>query len=832
MDRSAELIICLLGILKAGGAYVPLDTASPPDRLALMLEESASTLVLTRTQGVKLLARTSARVIDFDTIDFATGDAASLNLQGAGADRAYVIFTSGSTGKPKGVAVTHRGVARLVIQSDYVRFGPDDVVAHASNVAFDAATFEIWGALLNGGKLVIIPRDVLLSSNDLATFLNAHHVTTLFLTTSLFNQMALENPAAFRSLKNLVFGGEAGNPDCVRRVLAQGAPERLVNGYGPTEATTFAICHHVRALPADAITVPIGRPIANTTIHLLDPRLQPVPSGAIGEIFIGGPGVAIGYVNDPALTAERFVETPFGRLYRTGDLARRRTDGNIDYCGRMDAQLKLRGFRIEPGEIETALQQHPQVRHAAIVAHTEAHTAHALIAYLVAQGGKQVTAAELRAFLALRLPAYMIPSTFVWMEALPLTANGKLDQRALPAPTSESKPTREYVPPQNSVHAHLIEIWEEVLDRKPIGIRDDFFELGGHSLLAARVIALTTERLGHRLPFAEFFANPTIEAHTRSLFNTQVAVQQIPYALINPDGKQTPVFFFHGDFVGGGFFCKTLASVIGADRPFYALHPHGLQGDAVPLTIEEMATGRLKQIREIQPHGPYIIGGYCNGALTAFQTARLLREAGEEVATLLMLNADGTNVRFRWLKQTMDVSGTLRGDDEARTLRRFLQSQRRLSDFESIGSYYVRAAADWLKQPTREQIGRLWRKAGRILGRPLRANASALARKTAPASPPTDGAVPPGPLGDAYNDACLAYVPLYYDGPMILLWPREEPPPSRGPAAGWEKVCSQISIVEVPGHHHSCISVNANVVQVGQAMRKAIDQAGSLLSST
>jgi thioesterase domain-containing protein len=498
----------------------------------------------------------------------------------------------------------------------------------------------------------------------------------------------------------------------------------------------------------------------------------------------------------------------------------------------MDSQLKLRGFRIEPGEIESVLQDHPSILQSAIVARKDGASGMSLAAYLVPSTEKRPATGELRDFLSHRLPAYMIPASFVWMESLPVTGNGKLDRRALPDPGAESQAARGYAPPRNSVHQHLIEIWEEVLNRKPIGIRDNFFELGGHSLLAARVISLTTERLGHRLPFAEFFANPTIEAHAKSLFNTQVAVRQIPYALINPEGQKTPVFFFHGDFVGGGFFCKTLASVIGTDRPFYALHPHGLQGDEVPLTIEEMARDRLKQIREIQPHGPYIIGGYCNGALIAFHAARLLRESGEQVSTLLMLNAVGTNVRFGWLKQAVAISAGIRHEDEPRKLERFLRAHERLSDLEQIGRYYVRAAADLTKQPFSEQATRLWRKIGRIVSRPLRANAAAIAQKSAQAQNSAAGAEPQGPLSLPYSAACRAYVPGKYDGPVVLLWPREEPMEfSRGPATGWDRICSQVSIVEVPGHHHSCISINANVAQVGHAMRKAIDQAESLLSS-
>ena len=386
-ERSLAFIVKVIGIVKTGAAYLPLDEDDPAARLATM--QAACALILD--------AEPDAPLSDEPIVSAARSDGP-----------AYVLFTSGSTGVPKGVIIPHRGITRLVVNNDYAPFQPDDIVAFASNVCFDAATFEIWGALLNGATLAITPRDVLLSPGDFASFLTARGVTTLFLTTALFNQIALQNPAAFRPLKHLLIGGEACNPDCIRRVLAEGAPQRLVHVYGPTETTTFATWHLVREVPADAVTVPIGQPIANTTIHLLDSCLQPVPCGVVGEIFIGGPGVAIGYLNDPKLTAERFIETQFGRLYRTGDLARRRVDGAIEFFGRMDSQVKLRGFRIEPGEIEAQLLKQTGVREAAVMV-----SGQRLVAYVVGDADVLL----LRPALSIVLPEYMVPATFVPMDA-------------------------------------------------------------------------------------------------------------------------------------------------------------------------------------------------------------------------------------------------------------------------------------------------------------------------------------------------------------------------------------------------------------------------------
>ncbi len=837
VERSAEMVVAVLGILKTGAAYVPLDPAYPAAWIALMIEDAKMPLIVTQSALASALPPHTATVVCLD--DPAAGTdpdpapAAPLPASTLD-DLAYVIFTSGSTGRPKGVEISHRALTNFLCSMQRSPgMATSDVLLAVTTLSFDIAGLELFLPLITGARLVVIPRETTMDGWALGGELERRGATMLQATPTTWRLLLESGWKGTRGLKALI-GGEA----CPRELAVQLLPKcgELWNMYGPTETTIWST---IQRLTNEDPSITIGRPIANTRIYILDAQLQPAPIGVPGELHIGGTGLSRGYLDRPALTAEKFVRDPFSemadaRIYKTGDLARYLPDGRIECLGRLDQQIKLRGFRIEPDEIEAVLEEQPSIRDAAVIMRTEG-ASRQLVAYCVRRdpAGSPDEAAHLAEALGTRLPAYMIPAVFVFLEALPLTANGKIDRRALPEPATEIKPTHAYAPPQNSVHQHLIEIWEEVLKRSPIGIRDDFFELGGHSLLAARVITLTTERLGHRLPFAEFFAIPTIEAHTRSLFNTQIAVRQIPYALINPDGKQTPVFFFHGDFVGGGLFCKTLASAIGADRPFYALHPHGLQGDDVPLTIEAMAMDRLKQIREIQPKGPYIVGGYCNGALIAFHAARLLRESGEKVSTLLMLTADGTNVRFGWLRRAMAISGALRGEDETKTLQRFLQAHRRIGDVQQIGSYYLRAAADLLKQPLREQVSRSWRKVCRIFRRPLKASATALALKTAQVQAPAAGAILQGPLSKPYSEACRAFIPGRYAGPVVLLWPRDEPPQSpRGPAAGWDKLCPQISVVEVPGHHHSCIAVNANVAQVGSAMRKAIQQAESLLSST
>jgi amino acid adenylation domain-containing protein len=797
-ERAARFIWEVVGVLRSGGAYVPAATDEPAERMK-MIEGTCAVLLL-----------------DPEPYEGASDAPVDLTVDAGGA--AYLLYTSGSTGTPKGVVVPHRAITRLVCNTNYVRFQSDDVVAFASNLGFDAATFEIWGALLNGSSLLVTRPEHLLGPDGPAAHYQEHGVTITFVTTALFNRFARQFPTLFARMRYAVFGGEMGDASAVRAVLTQGKPEHLVNGYGPTETTTFATAFD---LTEASDRVPIGRPIANTDVFILDAALQPVPIGVAGEIFIGGPGLALGYQDDAELTARRFRDTPLGRLYQTGDLARWTSDGLIDILGRADRQIKLRGFRIEPGEIETHLQEFPHVRQAAVVAYRDPHGDLALAGYLVPKNGRQPSVEEVRHFLRGRVPQALIPASLSWLPQLPLTANGKLDAAALPAPTARAEEGREVTPPGNPVQAQLVEIWEEVLDRRPIGIHDDFFELGGHSLLAAQVISRIAERMGGRLNFGEFFDHPTIEKHALRLGSAPAPApaRDTPCTTIHPDGQKTPVFFYHGDVLGGGMFCQTLAREIGSDHPFHVLHAHGLHGEEIPPTVEAMAAERLHWIRQIQPHGPYILGGYCNGALLAHQTARLLREAGEPVKVVLMLFADGSNIRFRSLRRLTTISSVLRGEDEAAQRRRFLKFRDRISNYETFRHYYAAAAKDLIKQPPGVQASRLWRKTCRIL------------RRFVPKSLRSpDASLPRSPTArhkeeiiNIYDDICRAYIPGPSDTRAVLLWPQDEPAESlRGSAGGWERICTQLEVVKVPGDHTTSVAQNANVVVIGAAMQKII----------
>ncbi|MEW5926734.1 MAG: amino acid adenylation domain-containing protein [Gemmatimonadota bacterium] len=513
LERGPELVVALLAVLKAGGAYVPLDPAYPAGRLAFMLADSGVEVLVTREElRAALPVEAPARVVSVDAERDGVAARSAENPEsraGAGS-LAYVMYTSGSTGAPKAVGVEHRGVVRLVRGANYVDLGPDEVVLQAAPVSFDASTLEVWGALLGGGRLVLLP-GAAPSLEELGRTLAGHGVTTLWLTAGLFQLMVQERLEDLGGVRQLLAGGDVLPAEAAKAFRRRFPACRLVNGYGPTENTTFTCCYTVPAEWSGS-SLPIGAPVSNTRVYVLDAGMQPVPVGVPGELYAGGAGVARGYLGHPAATAERFVPDPFGpgagaRLYRTGDRARWRADGAVEYLGRLDAQVKLRGFRVEPGEIEAALRRHPGVADCLVVAREDAPGERRLVAYVA--GGAD--AEELREHLRASLPEYMVPGAFVVLESLPLTPNGKPDRRALPAP-EQARAGDEYVAPRTQVEETVAGIWAEVLGLERVGVHDDFFRLGGHSLLIMRLIARVRRAFGVEISIHTVFAMPTLEA--------------------------------------------------------------------------------------------------------------------------------------------------------------------------------------------------------------------------------------------------------------------------------------------------------------------------------
>ncbi|MCG1055981.1 amino acid adenylation domain-containing protein, partial [Mycetohabitans sp. B5] len=537
VERSPALVVGLLAILKAGGAYVPLDLAYPSERLAHILADAAPSIVLADAAGRAALgdaALASCTVLDPATLPALPDTNPSVAALTA-RHLAYVIYTSGSTGTPKGVMVPHHAIARLVINNGYVDIGTGDRVAFAANPAFDASTFEVWAPLLNGATVVLFDRDAVLNPQRLEEALARYRVTTLFLTTVLFNQLVPLMAPALARLKYLLCGGEQENPERFAQLLKHDGPKHLIHCYGPTENTTFSTTYEVTELGDRAERLPIGRPIANTRVYLLDAHGQPVPLGAVGELYMGGAGVARGYLNRPELTAERFVRDPFvdesdARMYKTGDLARYLPDGNLEFLGRNDEQVKIRGFRIEPGEIEACLTAHAQVRDAVVLATGEG-SAKRLVAYVQAEADEHL-ASTLRAQVAASLPEYMVPSAFMRLDAWPLTPNGKLDRRALPAPDDDALAHQAYEAPQGELETTLAAIWAELLGVKQVGRHDSFFALGGHSLLAVQLIERLRRR-GLSVSVRLLFEAPTLSALAQTLGQRRDVV--VPANAITPD---------------------------------------------------------------------------------------------------------------------------------------------------------------------------------------------------------------------------------------------------------------------------------------------------------
>ncbi|MDQ6625643.1 MAG: amino acid adenylation domain-containing protein [Verrucomicrobiota bacterium] len=518
-ERSLEMIVALLAVLKAGGAYVPLDPAYPTNRRKLMLEDTGARVVLTQTSlqqrlpGVELLC--------VDQQDFSDEVASDASFDSRGEDLAYIMYTSGSSGVPKGVAVPHRAVVRLVRNTAYCSFSADETFLHLASLSFDASTFEIWGALLNGGKLVIMP-PAPPSLGEIGAAIQEHRVTTLWLTSALFHAMVDERLDDLQPIRQLLAGGDVLSVPHVRKAFDTLKNTRLINGYGPTESTTFACCHTVTSETLHANTVPIGKPIANTTAHILDTNLHPVPVGASGELYLGGDGLARGYWHRDELTAAKFVPDPFtadraARLYKTGDQARWGQDGTIEFLGRIDRQIKLRGFRIELGEIEAAFKQQPEVRDCAVIVREDQPHQKRLVAYVVCENGapSEFDKTSVMAGLKQTLPEHLLPNAIVSLHAFPRTSNGKLDRDALPVPenvTTSAKPT-------TPLEDALVLIWANVLGLERVGITDNFFELGGHSLLGLRLLNQVGAKLGHTLSLPALFQAPTVSLLAEVIVN-------------------------------------------------------------------------------------------------------------------------------------------------------------------------------------------------------------------------------------------------------------------------------------------------------------------------
>lgn len=663
LERSLDLIVAILAVLKTGAAYAPLSLRSPANRLSSMLQDLCVPAVITRERFRARLAEASAvaskgpgpQLISLESFApwlerFASSDP---EVPLAAEQVAYISFTSGSTGRPKGVCIPHRGIVRLVRNTNYARFGAREVFLQLAPVSFDASLFEIWGSLLNGGRLILAPPQ-LPTFSELAQVIRDAGVTTAWFTTGLFNQLVEEAPEVFESLNQVLTGGETASPFHVRKALSYLGDGRLINGYGPTENCTFTTTFTVPKNFDGTRPIPIGKPIANTTCYILDRNLRPVPVGEAGELYTGGDGLATGYLNRPDRTAQRFVNNPFcqgTRLYRTGDRASYLPDGNIEFLGRMDLQVKIRGFRVEPGEIESKLLQHPGVRQCVVAARADSSGLKRLVAYLVTNDAPSDGPQQWRSFLRGQLPDYMVPSCFVRLQRLPLNQNGKLDYAALPSPKVETVCEANAPKATGRYEAELQHLWEDLFDLRPIRVTDSFFALGGHSLLAMRLAAEIEKRFSKHISVATIFENPTIRQLAARVRSDSRPAEPSTLVPLQPDGTRPPLILVHG--AGGGMFWgySNLARHLGKDQPVLAFKSRGMEGEEEPETIRELASGYVRDLLLVQPNGPYYLGGYCFGGLVAYEMARKLEEQGRRIGLLALLNTSPPNSsysQFTW----------------------------------------------------------------------------------------------------------------------------------------------------------------------------------------
>lgn len=646
-----EFLISLLAILKAGGACVPLDPSYPRQRRKFMLEDVQAKALLTLPEILADIGPISTPVIETSAVWPFVRQQNNQNQRDTCTpdDLAYVIYTSGSTGTPKGVLLGHRGlVNHSAAAIELYGLSATDRMLQFSSLSFDIAIEEIFPTWIAGGTVVLKDASFSLGFQEFSDFIRKQEITALDLPTAYWHEWTnylfdhKQHPA--ENLRLVIVGGEKVSAPVLERWHSlAGSKVRWVNTYGPSEASVIATAYEPVSPELVTLTnVPIGRPIANVRVYLLDASLDPVPVGERGELYIGGVGVAQGYLNRPTLTEQKFVRDPFGtepgaRLYRTGDMARYRPDGEIEFLGRDDDQVKIRGFRVEPGEIEEALGRHTSVREAAVIANQDESGEKRLVAYVVLADGVRTGESELRDYLSEQLPDYMVPSVFVILEAMPMTVNGKLDRQNLPKPAAHPEPESEATNGSDPLQRRVLKIWQEVLGR-PVGPRDSFFESGGHSLLAARLMHRIGQVVGRPLPLAMLLESPTVERMLVMLRQEGWSRHWSSLVAIQPEGAKPPFFCIHG--VGGnvvGF--RDLGRYMGPTHPFYGLQARGLDGRQPHLsTIEEMASHYLREIASIQPRGPYFFGGFSFGGLVAYEMAQQLRAQGEEVGLLVLFD--------------------------------------------------------------------------------------------------------------------------------------------------------------------------------------------------
>lgn len=811
MERSADLIVTLLAILKAGCAFVPLEPMFPQARLRRMLEEARPMVVLTHFKYIGVLEGSAAQVVclDHDAARIEQAGFEESNVPTNIDNLAYILFTSGSTGQPKGVLGTHRGmVNRITWMAREYPFAQDEVCCQKTSLNFVDSVSEIFGPLSQGTPLVLLPDETVRDANLFVNALADEGVTRVTLVPSHLRAL-LNSGADFRTLDKLVLWTCSGEPldSGLARALMKRLPNAtLLNLYGCSEASADSTCFQVPR-DAEGERVPIGRPIANTQVYILNRSLEPAPIGAAGDLYIGGAGLARGYLNQPELTGDKFIPSPFAgssMLYKTGDLGRYLENGLIDYLGRTDLQVKVRGMRVELGDIEAALRTHPKVRDAAVRFESREPGTERLVAYVESNAPRDELVSELREDLPGTLPAHMIPTSFVRVAKLPRTPGGKVDRNALASVSEEPTIGAQASDiPRDEVESRLQRVWQRVLKLEHVGVTDDFFELGGHSLLAIVLFGEIEREFGEKLPVATLFQAPTIEKLARVLRQDTHPTEWSPLIAIQPRGMK-PIFFCIHGFGGGVVGYGPLARWLGDDQPFYGLQARGQEDAAEPdATIEEMAERYIAAIEKKQPKGPYYLGGYCYGGTVAYEVARRFVGRGEEVAFLGMFENPAPKSGYRRFKLN---AGNTQG---------FLKNLPYWAgDFLSL---------DWKLK---------WRRLERELKqrayyRQLR---TTIAKSEIPRVDLRDvlDDVAPIPLQhqaliQVHIGAMIQYQPQSYSGRVTVFRTRRQPLfCSHDPYLGWKEFASDVDVRLVSGSHHNLLE-EPYVQSLAQELRACLD---------
>jgi amino acid adenylation domain-containing protein len=794
LERSPELVVALLAVLKTGAAYVPLDPIYPPDRLAYIVEQAHVAALVTRTTLAARAGSIQTPLVCLDTDAAAIAERSPLPLDcpAAATDLAYVIYTSGSTGKPKGVAIEHRSLVNfLCAMAQSPGLTATDVLVAVTTISFDIAGLEVFLPLICGARLIVADEPTAMDGAALRELLQRSGATIMQATPVTW-QLLVEAGWTGTPRLRMLCGGEALPRPLAEELLARG---ELWNMYGPTETTIWSSAARV---VSGGGPVPLGPPIANTQFYILDAAGELSLPGVPGELYIGGDGVARGYFERPDLTAERFIpdrfrDIPGARLYRTGDLVRRRGPQTIDFLGRADEQIKLRGFRVELGEIESVLLGLPGVVEAAATVHEDERGDRAIWAYVVpgpdvsALGGTWI--AQLRAKLNELLPHYMVPAPIIALDALPRTPNGKLDRKALPQSVADGGDAAAE-PPATPTEVAIAALIAEMLGRESIGRREDIFALGFHSLLAVRLVGRIGTTLGAKLPLRALFDAPTVERLAlRVDAKPSVAIAldaPKPIVVLNSDGERPPFAFLHSDVLADGMYCRRLAAVIGPSQPIYAIAPHGTSGLELLPTVEVMARDYLPHIRSVQPHGPYRLGGFCAGGLVAYELARLLRAQGETVERLVLINASAPS------NQSVErAAGIIRAVGlDARLDPRLRESicYNVARFFEALGEGPLRVA-QFLIGRTRALFARAERdlRSGMADFEPFEKRRGTRSTENY----------------FAQLVAALTFHPQPYDGELTLIWGMDQTSMPADPTVGWSRLARSVRIAPMAGGHVS-----------------------------